>query len=128
MTLHSPRDGRVRHRLKMDYHGRGLFLVQYRMYWNYIDASMSVMHKGKHVSESPYSLGVLLHEDCACPLYTPGEWLGNFQCPEDQEQIAQDLEPFRKEGVNVTGLYDRAGKAYSRSSFVHYSIVGGKVS
>lgn len=97
------------------------------MYGNYMDVSMYVTHNGEHVSGSPYFLGALFHEDCACPLYTPGEWLANFQCPEAEEQIAEDLEPFRKGRVNVTGLYERAGEMYSRSSFIHYAIVDGKV-
>ena len=129
MELRSPQAGRVRHRTKIDYHGRGLFLVQYRMYGDYADISLSVTHNGKHVSSSPYFLGAVFHEDCACPLYYPGEWLSNFQCPEAEEQIVEDLKPFREGGgVNVTGLYERAGEMYARNSFVHYSIVGGKVS
>jgi hypothetical protein len=60
-------------------------------------------------------------------MWTTEEFLANFGCPQEEEQIAEDLEPFRNEGANVTGLYERAGQAYARSSFVHYSIIEGKV-
>ena len=127
MDLQSKRDQRVRRRLQIDSLGHCLFLVQYRMFGDYTDVSLSVTHNGLHVSQSPYFLGVMLHEDCACPLSTVEEWLAHFQCPTAEPQIAEDLEPFRSEGVNVTELYERAGRLYSRSSFVHYSIIGGKV-
>lgn len=97
------------------------------MYKSYVDMSITVTHHGQHVSGSPYFLGAVLHEDCACPMTTSQEWLSNFQCPESEEQINVDLEPFRREGVNVTGLYQRIEEMYSRSSVVHYSIVDGKV-
>ncbi len=128
MDVYSPSGQRIRRRLVMNYLGRGLFLVQYRVYADYLDVFLSVTCNGQHVPESPYSLGVLLQEDCACPLATVEEWLDNFNCPREEAQIAEDLEPFRSEGVNVTGLYERAGRAYSRSSFIHYSIIDGKVS
>ena len=128
VDMFSPTHGRVRRRSETNYLGRGLFLVQYRMYGDYVDVSLSVKHNDQHVSRSPYFLGAMLHEDCACPQSEVDEWLARFDCPAEESQIAEDLEPFRSEGVNVTGLYERAGEAYSRSSFVHYSIINGKVS
>lgn len=129
VDVYSNRKERVRRRLETEYLGRGLFLVQYRMYGDYMDVSLSVTYRGKHVSNSPYFLGVMLHEDCACPqAATPEEWLASYGCPASEDQIEEDLEIFGSEGVNVTGLYERAGQAYSRSSFVHYSIIDGKVS
>lgn len=127
IDVYSPNE-RVRRRLEKNYLGHGLFLVQYRMYGDYPEVFLSVTHEGKHVPKSPYFLGVMLHEDCACPLWTVEEWLAHFGCSQEESQIAEDLEPFRSEGVNVTGLYERAGQAYSRNSFVHYSIIDGKVS
>ena len=98
------------------------------MYGDYDDVSLTITHNGKHVPGSPYFLGALFHEDCHCPLKTVEKWLEDFQCPAEDSQIREDLEPFRKEGVNITRLYERAGEAYRSSSFVHYSIVKGKVS
>ncbi len=127
VTPSSPTDSRVRCRVETKYLGRGLFLVQYRLYRSYTEMSMTVTHKGQHVSGSPYFLGSMLHEDCACPLKTPKKWLTDFKCPKVEEQIAEDLAPFREEGVNVSGLYQRMEQAYPRNSLVHYSIVDGKV-
>ena len=118
---------RVRSRILIDYLGRGLFLVQYRMYADYLDATITITHAGGHVSESPYPLRGVLHEHCFCPLNSVDEWLDKFKCPlELDSQIAEDLEPFRM-GINITGLYERAGEAYPSNSFVHYSVVDGKV-
>lgn len=126
VELSSP-NGRVRRRQIVDYLGRGLFLVQYRIYGDYSDISLSVTHAGEQVSKSPYPLGGMLHEDCFCPLDTVDRWLDKFDCPSElDQQIAEDLEPFKK-GVNVTGLFMRAGNAYYSNSFIHYSIVDGKV-
>lgn len=125
--MSSPHNGRVRCRLVTNYLGRGLFLIQYRMYGNYLDVSLSVTHE-THVPGSPYFLGAMFHEDCVCPLQSPGEWLSHFQCQEVEGQIAEDLEPFRSGGVNVTHLYESVGQVYSKSSFIYYSIVNGKVS
>ena len=111
----------------MDYLGKGLFLVVYRMYQSYADMSIAITHNGRHVSGSPYFLGPVFHENCACPLTTPEQWLEDFQCPDTEDQILEDLAPFRKEGVNVSGLYQRIEKMYPRNSLVHYSIVDGKV-
>lgn len=98
------------------------------MFADYSDVSLTITHAGEHVSESPYSLEGMLHEHCFCPLNTAEEWLNQFKCPSELDpQIAEDLEPFKKDGINITGLYERAGEAYRSNSFIHYSIVDGKV-
>ena len=127
VDMKSPDGGRVIRRQTISYLGRGLFLIQYRMYMDYQDVSLSVTHNGQHLSGSPYSLGAMFHEDCACPLKTVEDWFTHFKCPAVEAQINQDLEPFRAEGVNLTGLFERAGLAYSSKSFVHYSLVNGQV-
>ena len=120
--------GRVRRRQEMDYLGRGLFLFHYRMFGDYEEVTLEVKHAGTHVTGSPYSLGGLLHEDCFCPLGSVEEWLSNFNCPSELDpQIVEDLKPFKEGGVNVTDLYERASKGYRSASFVHYSIINGKV-
>lgn len=123
----SKTESRVRCRIQVNYLGKGLFLVVYRMYHSYADMSIAITHNGRHVSGSPYVLGAVFHENCACPLKTPEQWLEDFQCPDTEDQILEDLAPFRKEGVNVTGLYKRIEEMYPRNSLVHYSIVNGKV-
>lgn len=131
VKLQSPHSGRVIHRMVINYLGSGLFLVQYKMFGDFEDVSLTITHDNRHVSGSPYYLGVLFHNDCACPLVSAEAWLSRHECPEVEEaQIAEDLEPFRsaEEGVNITELYQRASVAYSRNSFVHYSVVKGKVS
>ena len=127
VTPSSSTEARVRCRMEIRYLGKGLFLVQYRMYRGYTDMSVSVTYSGQHVAGSPYFLGVMLHEDCACPMKTPKQWLSDFKCPKTEEQIFIDLDPFRDEGVNVSGVYQKIEQMYPRSSLVHYSIVDGKV-
>ncbi len=127
MELVSP-TGRVRRRQSMDYLGRGLFLIHYRMFGDYEEVSLEVKHGGKHVASSPYALGPVFHEDCYCPLLSVDEWLRDFNCPTDLDpQIVQDLEPFRDTGINVTELFRRASEGYRTSSFIHYSIIDHKV-
>lgn len=93
-----------------------------------LSLTISVQYEGKHLANSPYNVGIILHEDCACPLKTSNEWLEDFKCPNSEPQIAYDLKAFKSVGgVNVTDLYDRAGALYSSVSFVHYSIVDGQV-
>ena len=98
------------------------------MYTDYSDIILTVTHAGEHVAESPYALGGMLVENCFCPLNTVEEWLNKFDCPSELDpQIAEDIQPFKKDGVNITGLYERAGEAYHSNSFIHYSLVDGKV-
>ena len=105
----------------------GLILHQFRIFHDYQSLSISVTYRGKHVAHSPYRVGPVLHEDCSCPLRSIDEWMGDFDCPETDPQILEDLEPFRKDGINVTNLYERGGELFPRNSFIHYSIVDGKV-
>jgi hypothetical protein len=108
--------------------GRGLVLYQYRPYDDYESITISVKYKGRHVGKSPYVVANVLYENCACPVVRVEEWLERHECGEIDEQILKDLAPFGEDGVNITDLYERAGRAYERNSFVHYSIVDGKVS
>lgn len=120
--------GRVRRRTESTHLGRGLVLYQYRPFDDYESIKVSVRYKGRHVGESPYVVPNVFHENCACPLIGVEAWLENHECGEVDEQILKDLVHFRENGVNISDLYDRAGRAYERNSFVHYSIVDGKVS
>ena len=119
---------RVRRRVELTPLGRGLVLYQYRPYDDYESITISVRYKGHHVGKSPYIIPNVFHENCACPLIGVEEWLERHECGEVDKQIFKDLAPFRENGVNITDLYERAGSAYERNSFVHYSIVDGKVS
>ena len=119
---------RVRQRVESTHLGRGLVLYQYRPYDDYKSITISIRYKGRHVGKSPYVVPNVFHENCACPLIGVEEWLERHECGEIDEQILKDLAPFRENGVNITDLYERSGKAYERNSFVHYSIVDGKVS
>ena len=119
---------RVRRRTESTHLGRGLVLYQYRPFDDYESVTVSVRYEGHHVGKSPYVVPNVFHENCACPLIGVEEWLERHQCGEVDKQIAEDLAPFRENGVNITDLYERSGKAYERNSFVHYSIVDGKVS
>lgn len=89
---------------------------------------ISIKHDGQHVGKSPYVVPNVFHENCACPLVDVETWLEKHQCGEIDKQIADDLKPFRENGVNISDLYSKVGGAYERNSFVHYSIVDGKVS
>ena len=120
--------GRVRRRTESTHLGWGLVLYQYRPYDDYESITISIRYKGRHVGKSPYIVPNVFHENCACPLIGVEEWLERHKCGEVDKQILKDLAPFREDGINITNLYDRAGRAYERNSFVHYSIVDGKVS
>ena len=117
----------VRRRQETLYLGDGLLLYQFRVFQDYQSLTISVRYRGNHVAESPYTVGPVLHENCACPLRTMDQWVADFGCPETDSQILRDLEPFRGNGINVTGLYERGGELFSRNSFINYSIVEGKV-
>ena len=104
----------------------GLFLHQFRVFSDYRSMTVSIQYNGKHVANSPYKVGPVLHENCACPLRSDVEWMSDYECPETDPQIETDLEPFRK-GVNITNLYERGGEMFPRHSFIHYSIVDSKV-
>lgn len=118
---------RVRRRQEILNLRDGLILHQFRVFGNYQSLTISVTYRGKQVADSPYRVGPVLHEDCACPLRSLDEWMSDFGCPETDPQIIEDLEPFRKDGVNVTNLYERGGEMFPRNSFIHYSIVDSKV-
>ena len=120
-------NNRVRRRQEVLNLRDGLILHQFRIYHDYHSLAISVTYRGKHVAGSPYHVGPVLHEDCACPLRSLDEWTRDFDCPEPDPQILEDLEPFREDGINVTNLYDRGGELFPRHSFIHYSIVDGKV-
>ena len=99
------------------------------MFGDYEEVNVEVKHQGKHVARSPYALGGTFHEDCYCPLASVDEWLNNFDCPSEMDpQIVEDLEPFKKDGIDVSSLFQKATEGYKSASFVHYSIVNGKVS
>ena len=106
----------------------GLFLYQFRVFDDYKSVKISVRYRGKHVAGSPYTVGPVFHENCACPLRSAEEWMSDFKCPESESQIRADLEQFREAGgINITNLYERGGEMFPRNSFIHYSIVDGKV-
>ena len=107
--------------------GHGLVLCQYRVMDDYQRVKISILHNDKHVAGSPYIVGPVLHENCACPLQSYAEWMENFQCPEADERIRLDLELFQEEGINITNLYERGAEMFPRISFIHYSIVDHKV-
>lgn len=120
---------RVRRRLENFNLGGGLLLFQYRCYSNHKSLTISITYSGKHIAKSPYTVKNVLHENCACPLRSADQWLSDFKCPKKLDpQIRADLKPFKKEGINITGLYERGGELFSRHSFIHYSIVNHKVS
>lgn len=106
----------------------GLLLHQYRVSGDYQSITISVQYNGKHVADSPYKVGPVLHENCACPLRSHEEWMRDFECREADSQILDDLKPFREDGINVTNLYERGAEMFPRVSFIHYSIVDSKVS
>lgn len=119
---------RVRRRLEVINLGWGLLLCQYRCYSDYEFLTISIKFAGKHVSKSPYTVKNVLHEDCYCPLRSTDQWLADFKCPQELDpQIDADLKHFRKDGINITALYERGGELFSRTSFIHYSIVDHKV-
>ena len=126
MTIDS--DTRVRRRMDSFHLGGGLVLYQYRPFDDYETVTVAVRYHGKHVGKSPYVVHNVFHENCACPLVGVAEWVEQHQCGETDKQILDDLAPFRENGVNISDLYEKSGKAYPRNSFVHYSIVDGKVS
>ena len=105
----------------------GLLLYQYRVLGDYQRISVSIQYNGKHVADSPYSVGPVLHEDCACPLRSYEEWMRDHECREADPQILEDLEPFQEGGINITNLYERGAEMFPRVSFIHYSIVDSKV-
>ena len=102
-------------------------LYQYRCFSDHDSLTISITYNGKHIAESPYTVRNVFHENCACPLRSADRWLADFECPKKEPQIRADLKPL-KEAINITGLYERGGELFSRSSFIHYSIVNGKVS
>lgn len=120
--------GRVRRRQEVLHLGDGLILHQFRVFDDYKTITISVQYQGKHVAGSPYKVGPVLHEDCACPLRSLDQWMEDFECPETDDQILADLEPFLETGINITDLYERGGEMFARNSFIHYSIIDGKVS
>ena len=127
MSIKDPRDQRTRLRIEHFYLGRGLLLYQYRCYSDYESLTISITYNGKQVAKSPYTVRNVLHENCACPLRSADQWLQDFKCPKSDTQIRSDLKTFVKDGVNITGLYERGGELFSRNSFIHYSIVDNKV-
>ncbi len=126
ISIESPQ--KVRYRTETLNLGDGLLFYQYRIFSETHTLAIHIRHKGRAIAQSPYQLGPLMHENCACPLRSPVQWLEDFNCPAIQPQIANDLKTFRAKGVNVTEFYDTATEMFSRSSMVHYSIVDGKVS
>lgn len=121
-------DSRVRGRTESTHLGGGLVLYQHRPFDDYETLKISIKHDGQHVGKSPYVVTNVFHENCACPLVDVETWLEKHQCGKIDKQIADDLKPFRENGVNISDLYSKVGGAYERNSFVHYSIVDGKVS
>ena len=107
--------------------GGGLVLNQYRVFSDYESLTISITYNRKHVAKSPYVVRNILHENCACPLRSVDQWLFDFKCPKMEVRIRDDLKVFKKDGVNISGLYERGGELFSRNSFIHYSIVGNKV-
>ncbi|XP_064393653.1 protein O-glucosyltransferase 2-like isoform X2 [Halichondria panicea] len=125
ISIESPQ--KVRYRTETLNLGDGLLFYQYRIFSETHTLAIHIRHKGRAIAQSPYQLGPLMHENCACPLRSPVQWLEDFNCPAIQPQIANDLKTFRAKGVNVTEFYDTATEMFSRSSMVHYSIVDGKL-
>lgn len=50
---------------KLDRHD-GSFIVRYRMFESYPDLTIEILHEGKHVAKSPYTLQGLLVLFVAC--------------------------------------------------------------
>lgn len=125
ITIESPQ--KIRYRTDIHPLEDGLLLYKYRVFSEAHSLSVHIKYKGEHIAASPYQLGPVMHENCACPQRSPSQWLEDFYCPAIQSQIYKDLKEFRNEGVNVSELYDTATKMFSRASLVHYSIVNGKV-
>lgn len=118
----------MRRRFEVINLGWGLLLYQYRCHSNHESLTITIKHGGKLVSKSPYTVKNVLHEDCYCPLRSTKQWLADFDCPRQLDpQIDADLKSFRKDGINVTALYERGGELFSHHSFIHYSIVDSKV-
>jgi len=127
LTLEFQSDRRLRYQWEKFELGNGLVLFQYRVSSEAKSVTLTIKHRDELVADSPYYIGTVVHEDCSCPLATATQWLHDFRCSKTQPQITDDLKPYQ-DGVNITDLYERATKQFSRVSFVHYSIVNSKVS
>ena len=123
----SPHNARVMVIRHMHHLGNGLYLWRYRVNKEVQELTITMKYKGQHLGESPYHLGDVLPEKCACPSRSLDTWLSDNNCHAHYNQIEQDLEPYRQKGIQLEGLYERLLKDFPRSHGVHYSIVDNKV-
>ena len=109
------------------YVGDGLYLWRYRINRELENLSIIIKLRGEHVGDSPYKLGNVLTEKCHCPSRTIDEWLADFQCQSNYEQIESNLRPYKAKGIQINDLYEKVKTQFSRSHGVHYSIINNQV-
>ena len=109
------------------YVGDGLYLWRYRINRELENLSIIIKLRGEHVGDSPYKLGNVLTEKCHCPSRTIDEWLTDFQCQSNYEQIESNLRPYKAKGIQINDLYEKVKTQFSRSHGVHYSIINNQV-
>ena len=109
------------------YVGDGLYLWRYRINRELENLSIIIKLRGEHVGDSPYKLGNVLTEKCHCPSRTIDEWLADFQCQSNYEQIESNLRPYKAKGIQINDLYEKVRTQFSRSHGVHYSIINNQV-
>lgn len=108
----------------------GSFIVRYKMFQYCDDMELHVTWKGQHLAQSPYIFkGRTYTEACDCPHASLDDMIDHYQCPENIQQINDDLLQFKD--VNMSQVLSEAIKRFSHAgsySFCHYVILNSKVS
>ncbi|XP_040196506.1 protein O-glucosyltransferase 3 [Rana temporaria] len=107
----------------------GSFLMRYRMYGSVMEGLLiEVLHKDKHVAQSPYILkGPVYHEYCACPEEDPEVWLQTLSCPTKEPQISNDFAPFPS--IDLNRMLEEVPRRFAeqRGAIVHYTILDNQI-
>lgn len=76
-----------------------------------------VKHDNEHLLESPYiTKNVIYAEDCDCPEDDTETWLSNWKCPNNSNQIQQDLSNFKD--INWSLLRNKVHTISNKQTFI----------
>ncbi|XP_015600505.1 KDEL motif-containing protein 1 [Cephus cinctus] len=107
----------------------GSFIIRYKIYRTCYNLNIILRIKGKDVPGTPLTFkGPLYEEECDCPNPSITNWLNNYECPENYEQIQRDLAPF--ESVDFDEMRNAIIQRFDRPNSVsicHYIIKDNKV-
>lgn len=110
-------NGACRYRLDQINRADGSSIIRYKISETCKNAEIHIKYSGEHLGYSPFIIKSSIYpETCNCPQYTTNKWLLKSKCPLEEQQIKEDMIPFRV--INFTNIRPKILEKYNNPGSV----------